>query len=174
MSETAVATRRLLGLRVKMLPLAALLFVTGAAILGQPRDGAASKLGKQRVVSILCERIETYYAFAENIQKVCSRLRAALKQGRYPDSLPAPEFARRVNEDLESVTHDKHFHVAYDPVQAAAMADADGGGGSFYTPQIVQRYQRLNYGFQEVRLLPGNIGYLDLRDFFPQVCSSIS
>jgi hypothetical protein len=155
------------GLRVRALPLIAAIAATGAAILAQHPPAAIPAPEKARAVNVLCERIEKFYAFAEGIQAVCTRLRAGLRHGRYPESLSGQEFARRVNEDLESVTHDKHFHIAYDPAQAAAMAEPGAGGGSFYTPQIIQRYRRLNYGILEVKVMAGNVGFLDLRDFFP-------
>jgi hypothetical protein len=146
---------------------AMVLILLPSAALAGPEVDVISDEEKATLVETVCERIKKIYAFTENIQKTCDFLKSNLKQGDYAKYGSPREFAARLNQDLESVTHDKHFGITYDPQQAAAMAEQAGGSSAFYTPQMVRQYRRMNYGFKELKILEGNVGYLDLRDFFP-------
>jgi hypothetical protein len=137
------------------------------AVIAQQEKATVSQPEKEALVKALCERIEKIYVFTENTKKVCDLLHANLKRGRYKKIATPQEFAACLNDDIEAMTHDKHFGIAYDPRQAREMASQAGKSAAFYTPQLVERYRRLNYGFKEVKILEGNVGYLDLRDFFP-------
>lgn len=64
-------------------------------------------------------------------------------------------FAKAVSADLYSTTHDLHMKVAVqslDASQGAAISDAQ--------EELID--QRLAYGLNSIRRLPGNIGYLKL------------
>ncbi len=139
--------------------------VAGQAAGAAARTEAISRPEKDAVVKALCGEIEKLYAFVENVRPVCDLLKGNLAKGAY-DSFGSPgDFASRLNDDLRAATGDKHFGITYDPPQAAAMADDPRG--DFMTPAMVERYRRNNFGFQEMKVLEGNVGYLDLRDFFP-------
>ena len=146
---------------------AGILILSSLAASARPQVEAITEGEKVALVKTLCERIEKIYAFTENIQKICGFLKSNLEQGAYAKCDSPREFAARLNDDLGSVTSDKHFGITYDPAQAAAMAEQAGGSSAFYTPQMVRQYRRMNYGFKELKILEGNVGYLDLRDFFP-------
>ncbi|HUU04346.1 MAG TPA: S41 family peptidase [Patescibacteria group bacterium] len=143
-------------------------FFLQAATAGKT-DEPISEADKKALIKAVCERIEKIYAFTENIKKTCDLLKSNLEQGAYAKYTSPREFASRLNEDLEIVTHDKHFGISYDPKQAAEMAEQakTSENYAFYTPQLVRQYRRMNYGFKELKILEGNVGYLDLRDFFP-------
>jgi hypothetical protein len=143
-----------------------LFFFSLAAFAGQEKE-TISKPEKEALLKAVCERIEKIYAFTENIKKTCDFLKRNLKQGAYAKYTSPREFASRLNDDIEGITHDKHFGIVYDPQQAAAMTEQAGNNTAFYTPQLVRQYRRMNYGFKELKILEGNVGYLDLRDFFP-------
>ncbi len=135
--------------------------------LARAQEETLSPGEKEELVGKLCGRIEKVYAFPENTAKICGLLKANLAGERYRNAATPREFASCLNDDLRSVSHDQHFGITYDPKQAGEMAAQAGKDLAFYTPQLVEQYRRLNYGFKEARILEGNIGYLDLRDFFP-------
>jgi len=143
------------------------LFLFSLAVFAGPEKEAITQSEKEALVKAVCERIEDIYAFTGNIKKTCDLLKGNLKQGTYAKYASPREFASRLNDDIGSITHDKHFGIVYDPQRAAEMAEQAGSNTAFYTPQLVRQYRRMNYGFKELRILEGNVGYLDLRDFFP-------
>lgn len=68
------------------------------------------------------------------------------------------DFAKRLTDDIGGVLDDKHFYV-----QERAGTPAAGRGGS---PEDRARAEaETGYGIASVRRLPGNVGYLDLRNF---------
>jgi hypothetical protein len=152
--------------KMHIIPVLAI-FLFSQATFARQKSETISQTEKEALVKALCERIEKIYVFTENTKKVCDLLHANLKRGLYKKIATSQEFAACLNDDIEAMTHDKHFGIAYDPQQAKEMAAQAGKSAAFYTPQLVERYRRLNYGFKEVKILEGNIGYLDLRDFFP-------
>ncbi len=66
--------------------------------------------------------------------------------------------AEKFTEDLQAVTRDKHVRINF------LVKDED----SKPTNSIVDIDKRFkNYGFEEVKIMEGNIGYIDLRLFYP-------
>ena len=122
---------------------------------------------KEDLVAKLCGRIEKVYAFPENTDKIRGLLKANLAGERYRNASTPAAFAACLDADIESLTHDQHFGITYDPARAGEMAAQAGNDLAFYTPQDIEEYRRLNYGLKEARILEGNIGYLEVRDFFP-------
>ncbi len=67
------------------------------------------------------------------------------------------EFARRLTEEVGAALDDRHFYVRERAGSAAV------GGGS--PAERAAAEAETGYGIASVRRLPGNIGYLDLRNF---------
>jgi hypothetical protein len=116
---------------------------------------------KAKVIDRLIEKLKEAYVFpelAETMSKAITDRRAA---GAYDSLRGAEEFAKQLTEDLQGISHDKHLRVRPEGQRAAA----DPKKPPF--PRTEEDYRRRNFGFEKVELLPGNIGYLDLRMFAP-------
>lgn len=91
-----------------------------------------------------------------------------LKNNQYKSITDPNEFSNRLTNDLQSISKDLHLRVIYAPEQIAetnnAITDEDQ---LILKKQAIEEMKRENFGFQEVKILEGNIGYLDLRAFFP-------
>lgn len=77
---------------------------------------------------------------------------------RYEMLSDPKELIVALNSDLYASTHDKHVHVSY-------QADMHKNGAKWTQAQIHRWDVLQNYGFQNVRRLPGNVGYLDFAYF---------
>ncbi|HSQ77111.1 MAG TPA: S41 family peptidase, partial [Bacteroidota bacterium] len=89
--------------------------------------------------------------------------RKNMKDGAYKRLTNPDDFAVRVTEDLQSISHDKHLNVRYIPPGTQRE-------GLNLSPEARRRQQlevqrARNFGFQKVEVLPGNIGYIDFRYF---------
>ncbi|HYD38434.1 MAG TPA: S41 family peptidase [Allosphingosinicella sp.] len=133
--------------------------VRTAAASPAPADGRAVVAGIRRVLS-------ENYVLPEVRPKLDAALARGLAEGRYDTSDPAA-LTERINADLAAVTPDKHLGVLYDPRQAAEIAATPGGQADDGPPSPAQirRAKLSNHGFVEMKVLPGNIRYVDLQGF---------
>jgi C-terminal processing protease CtpA/Prc len=92
-----------------------------------------------------------------------------LKKGKYNALVNPGDLARLLTNDLQEISKDKHLMVVYNPTiiaQENALTDEDRTNeDAEWTKELVSHLKRDNYGFKEVKILDGNIGYLDLREF---------
>ena len=125
-------------------------------------DAAARK----EVIDTLVKRLNETYVFPETAAKMEQALRS--HEAEYAQITSARQFAEKLTTDLQAVSHDKHLRVRYSYESIAVRPNNDN-----HEPTTEEREQmrrelgRINYGFERVERLPGNIGYLDLRGFTP-------
>ena len=124
-------------------------------------DAAARK----EVVDTLVKRLNDSYVFPDVAAKMEQALRSNASE--YDKITSARQFAEKLTSDLQAVSHDKHVRVRYSyeaiPVRAAGPREPTAEERE----QIRRELGRINYGFERVERLPGNIGYIDLRGFTP-------
>lgn len=116
---------------------------------------------RREVIEHLMRRIHEHYVFPEVAHRVQEDLRRRLSAGEYDHLTTAEVFCLFLTAHLQESSHDKHFFLVYHEKGRPATkhesnrADEHEGG-------MLQ-----NFGFQRVERLQGNIGYLDLRSFYP-------
>ena len=77
----------------------------------------------------------------------------------------AQQFAKMLTEDLQGVSHDKHLRVRYSYQPIPVRPERQREPSAEEREQFRQYMSRVNYGFEKVERLPGNIGYMDFRGF---------
>ena len=116
----------------------------------------AQEFDQEKVINRLADLMNRNYVFPEKGREMHDLIKRKYASGAY-DGLDSPEaFARVLDRDLKFVQNDKHIRVRYSPDRVEAMKTVIPAGG---------RAEQKNYGFEEVLILEGNIGYLDLRGF---------
>ena len=135
-----------------------------APVAVAPADGRA-------VVAELRRLLAAKYVLPEVRPKLDSALAKGLAEGRYDVSDPAV-LLDRVNADLAAVAHDKHLSLEYSPRQSAELAAAiaaDPPGQADEddqpSPEQIRQAQRRNHGFTEMKVLPGNVRYVNMQGF---------
>ncbi len=132
-----------------------------------PDAGRRLSAAEQReVVLAVCKEAAARYVLPEVGQAMSARLREKLEQGAYSSPAAPGDFAEQLQRDLREVSRDRHLFVDYDPGEAAALRAA-GPGADDAPPSgdALEAARRHNFGLREVRILEGNVGYFDLRDF---------
>jgi retinol-binding protein 3 len=128
-------------------------------------DMTLDSAARKEVVETLVKRLNETYVFPEAAAKMEQALRAHTAE--YEAITSARQFADELTADLQAVSHDKHLRVRYSyqpiPVRPAERREPSAEERE----QIRRELGRINYGFERVERLPGNIGYLDLRGFTP-------
>ncbi|MFB0612441.1 S41 family peptidase [Aurantiacibacter poecillastricola] len=112
----------------------------------------------KEVRAIIAER----YVLPERRPMLDEALAEGLASGRYDVDDPAL-LATLIDADLRRAGQDKHLYISYDPAGNVAMrAGADGG---FDMAAYEAQARAANHGIAELRILPGNVRYLDYRGF---------
>jgi Peptidase family S41/N-terminal domain of Peptidase_S41 in eukaryotic IRBP len=128
-----------------------------------PADGRA-------VVAEMRRLLAANYVLPEVRPKLDAALAKGLAEGRY-DVSDQGVLLDRVNADLAAVAHDKHLSVAYNPRQstelAAELAAQPAGqpDDDEPSPEQIRQAQRRNHGFTEMKVLPGNVRYVNMEGF---------
>ncbi|MEO7602068.1 MAG: S41 family peptidase [Sphingomicrobium sp.] len=137
------------------------------AASAMPVAVAPARIDGRNVASHLGSLLNIYYVVEEARPKFAAVIAASSLAGKY--DVTDPELlAQRLQEDLRKVTADKHLSVLYDPARSAQLAaprpEASAGEPDFNAGEIAAA-DRLNHGLAQLRVLPGNIRYLETTGF---------
>lgn len=136
-----------------------------------------SAVEQQRAVQTAARLLGERYVFPDSAQVIRDHLERRLREGAFSETATARAFTTRVNAEIRQVCRDGHLLFIYDPDEARALAErADAEEPSDAPlPEDIRLEKRKNFGFREVRILDGNVGYLDIRDFaYPPLCANIA
>jgi hypothetical protein len=153
--------------------IAAALLAAGPALAqsAPPSSGAAPAASSERptprqTVQAVASRIRDLYFDPAAADRIARDLEAAAAAGTFDDMTDGRDLAAALSTRLRP--SDAHFVVVYNPDAAAGPAmrrmrppeGASPGPRPGASPEA-----RGHYGFRKVEILPGNVGYIDLRQF---------
>jgi len=125
---------------------------------------------KENTIMEVCIKIESIYPDRELGKEVSERILEEYKFKKYKDIKSPESFADKLASDLVRFSKDVHFNIEYDPELADKMRkDAENvstAADRSWTETQVKKNRPNNYGFKELKILDGNIGYLRLDVFF--------
>lgn len=118
---------------------------------------------RDQVIGGTLAALERGYVFPEVAARMAEAVRARRLAGEYAEVSSARQLAKTLTAHLQEVSRDKHLRVRY---SAEPLPEARHQGP---TPEQVARHMELlrstNFGFAKAEVLPGNIGYLEMRVF---------
>lgn len=128
----------------------ALLFLTATT------GAIAQDFSKKAIVNRLANIMKRNYVYPDKGEAMSELIKGKLKDNAYDQFTTEESFADALQVDLRSVMNDKHIRVVHDSKRAKSIRNRD------YSPG---QESNGKFGFEEVKILEGNIGYLDLRGF---------
>jgi hypothetical protein len=144
----------------------ALVLAAGAALAQQPEqpDLTIDAATRTRVIDGVLKRLNDSYVFPEVAKKMEQSIRERVSKKEYDQVTSAKEFASKLTNDLQAVSNDKHLRVRY-----SNRAIPERGPRREPTAEEREENKReltwMNHGFSKVERLPGNIGYVEFRNF---------
>lgn len=155
---------RLHGGAAVAMALAAALAVPASA---NPADGEATEepatMEANRIAGEVRDAIAANYVLADKIPLITAALDAGIASGRYAD-LTGRALADRLNQDLAAAAHDKHLGLQFDPARAAMM-NGPMGDEVNEGPEWERMARSMNHGVAELRMMDGNVRYMNLVGF---------
>lgn len=127
--------------------------VTAAPITTQEARDAATEIARL---------VGAHYVFPEKRAAIVAAVDGALAAGRY-DVTEGGLFAERISADLSGAGKDGHLWVRFDPATHDDLARA--GGHEVDTPRQQAIGRRRHQGFEEMRILDGNVRYVRVSGF---------
>jgi hypothetical protein len=130
------------------------------------RQGLRKEEIRAAVVKI-SDLIKSNYVFEERGNKIASHLTEEHRQGKFDSVKSWTEFASLCTKILHGGSNDGHLYVRHDAKTVKALSTApeqEAASGAenpfFHSKEARER----NFGFQEVKVLKGNIGYIKLTE----------
>ena len=146
--------------------LLALGFMGTRAILAQSTPATDSITGERRIkiVDALARKLNQSYVFPETAKQMDSALRKRLETGEYEKVTSGQAFADALTRHLQEISRDKHLRVRF---STEPLPERKPEADAAERERLRKFGEAVNFGFEKVEKLPGNIGYIELRGFFP-------
>ncbi|HEX5817749.1 MAG TPA: S41 family peptidase [Gemmatimonadales bacterium] len=149
--------------------LAVFVCLTGPALRaqgpGEPPDFQVTPAERVQAIEGTIAKLHEVYVFPETATKMEAALRARLANREYDAITSARAFAEKLRADLVEVSRDKHLNVRY---FAGGVPDLRGDEPPPEEQAEQRAYlKRVNYGFEKVERMAGNVGYVEIRGFVP-------
>jgi len=160
-----------------------------ALVLAAPASAAdIDATTRTEVIEAAIALLNELYVIPETADRVADMLRGNLAAGNYDDATSPQAFAAAVTRDMLALTHDQHLrlswmegdHAPTRRVVTQGPGGADDGSPGGPRPIVVREggprvpgdgsdggvFDGVK-GIPEAKMLPGNIGYVDIRLFVP-------
>lgn len=120
------------------------------------------------LINDLSETICENYVFPEVGAQISEVLKRRLASGIYSEIDDCEKFAATLTKHIQEGNNDKHLRVWYKPEEATPSDQKTKQNSAIERQSEYDLAARLNnFGFSKVEVLEGNIGYIDIRQFYP-------
>ncbi|MGB2696764.1 MAG: S41 family peptidase [Candidatus Zixiibacteriota bacterium] len=116
------------------------------------------------VIDSVTQALNEIYVFPDVAEKMEKHLRKQYKNKEYKDLTSLKEFTDKLTADLQEISKDKHLWVRFASDELLARFESDTLTDEEKKRELEEK-RRNNFCFKEIKLLPGNVGYIDFRCF---------
>ena len=121
---------------------------------------------KNIVVDSIAKLMSEKYVFPDKGKEMGDIVSKNLKKGKYDDITSPQEFAAQLSQDLLTINNDRHIGVRYMPERIAMIKKAQEDENNKELEEFEKRQREYgNFSFKEIKILPGNVGYLKFNSF---------
>ena len=125
-----------------------------------------SAIEKKEVIESIGKRLQENYIYPKTTKQIISKLNKNLEAGVYKSIKDPNKFASKLTEDIFAVSNDLHFAIFFDSQWVTNHRKVNKPE----TKRVIQEKElaeakRKNFEFRDVKLLDGNVGYLNFTYF---------
>ncbi len=121
---------------------------------------------RAEVIENVLKNLNDSYVFPDVAKRMEADVRNRLKNKEYDKIRSAKVFAKKLTSDLQSVSRDKHLEIYYSAQPIPVRKEIRQPTAEEIKEE--QDFMKLiNWGFEKVERLPGNIGYIKQDGFYP-------
>jgi len=121
---------------------------------------------RTQVVDSIAKFMTESYVFPDKGKEMGDLVLKYLKDGNYNEITDPNLFAQKLSEDLLTINNDRHIGVMFMPERIAMMKAAQEDENNKELEELEKRLSEYsNYNFEEIKILPGNVGYLKFNGF---------
>lgn len=150
-------------MRLSLAFAALLAFPLSAQAPDQP-DRTIDAAERRAVIDGVLDQLKQKYVFPDTAVAMERAIRARERRGEYGKITSAQMFAESLTAHLQAVSRDRHLRVRYSFEPLPVRSDHDGPDSAMLAQERAFG-RRVNFGFEKVERLAGNVGYLEIRGF---------
>jgi len=139
--------------------------LASAGVREQPAEPEVNRELAHDTVSGVAAAVEQEYFDPAMGARAAEALRQNLDTGRYAEAETPESLAKMLTHDLHEMTRDKHLAIAVVPEPEPAESESEACSDCGLALRA-ERARKENYGIRQVRILAGNVGYLDVTSFY--------
>lgn len=122
---------------------------------------------KRDAIRELAKLLRARYCVAEVAERAATFIENKIAGGGYDGLAEAQDFADAITVDLQTVTSDRHLRFGVAPPPEPAPAQPGPADAEAARAARLAAMRRNNFGLVKAEILPGNVGYLEVRRFEP-------
>ncbi|MFK7769148.1 MAG: S41 family peptidase [Mariniblastus sp.] len=143
----------------------AICLTMGCCVFLQVQEEPLSPAFKESTIGELSTRLNDFYVEPDLALKVSEHLKKRFEAEHFNDCSNLKAFAESLTTEVQSISKDKHMLIR--PVAQARQGRRESSTAGFlerHRTQIARDRENAG-GLKEVKILDGNVGYLDIRSF---------
>lgn len=138
-----------------------LIVMLAHTVFGQ--DAKLSEEYKKEVIDQLSTLLIDFYVYPDIAQETSDYLASKYRDGHFDSCVDNQAFAFLLTESVQSINKDKHMRIMANKPYTAPENSLERKAEQ--RMDQINNYRNYNHGFHAVKILEGNVGYLDLRGF---------
>lgn len=132
----------------------------------KPEDMVIDDQIRQQVITGLIDKIKAIYVFPDIAEQIASLILVRNENKEYSQLSSAAELTVTLTAHMREINSDKHLRLRYsEETLVVTETEDEDDEDPILINQEKERQAHLNYGLYKIERLPGNIGYMDIRNF---------
>ncbi len=139
--------------------------ILSAEFVAQQENKFISSAEKKEVVDSVALFMENYYVFPDKGKEIADYIKNRFEDDEYEEINDPLEFSGKITKDLRAINNDRHISLIYAPDMIKRIKESQAAKNDDFDKYELELSRKRNFGFEEVKILDGNIGYLKLNSF---------